>query len=185
MRVTLQLEEDDLLRFRDALARAEALAASADPCHILEGAKYALDHLPIACTPGYVRARIADVQRLIVMLEDEDWLLPPRFQVEVLRVLAYFADPEDLVPDEIGVIGLLDDAILLDILIRDLRGMLRAYAAFVEFRAAWSSSESATATDQRLARTQDLALCRKRLQTRLRPPARGAANRTLGSSGKM
>ncbi|MEO6064506.1 MAG: YkvA family protein [Lysobacterales bacterium] len=185
MRITLHLDEEDLLRFRGALARAEALAASADPCDIIEGAKYALDHLPIASAPGYVRARIADVQRLIVMLEDEDWLLPPGFQLEVLRALAYFADPEDLVPDEIGVIGLLDDAIVLDILIRDLRGMLRAYASFVAFRAAWSTSENATATDERLARTQDLALCRKRLQTRLRPPSRRAANKSGSSIGKL
>lgn len=172
MRVTLHLDEDDLLRFRGALARAEARAACADACDIIDGAKYALDHLPIASAPGYVRARIGDVQRLIVMLEDEDWLLPPAFQLEVLRALAYFGDPEDLVPDEIGVIGLLDDAIVLDLLIRDLRGMLRAYAAFVEFRAAWSASANITAGDQRIVRLQDLAACRKRLQTRLRLPAR-------------
>lgn len=175
MRITLHLDEDDLSRFRGALARAEARAASADPCDILEGAKYALDHLPIASAPGYVRARLADVQRLIVMMEDEDWLLPPAFQTEVLRALAYFGDPEDLVPDEIGVIGLLDDAILLDILIRDLRGMLRAYSAFAEYRASWSHPGPSSAAEARLARSQDLATCRKRLQTRLKPPARRSA----------
>ena len=174
MRVTLQLDEGDLLRFRGALARAEARAACADACDIIDGAKYALDHLPIASAPGYVRARIGDVQRLIVMLEDEDWLLPPVFQTEVLRALAYFGDPEDLVPDEISVIGLLDDAIVLDLLIRDLRGMLRAYATFVEFRAAWSVAADVAPAEGRVARTQDLASCRKRLQTRLRPPARRA-----------
>ncbi len=178
MRITLQLDEDDLLRFRGALMRAEARAACADACDIIDGARYALDHLPIASAPGYVRARIADVQRLILMMEDEDWLLPPAFQTAVLRALAYFGDPEDLVPDEISVIGLLDDAIMLDILIRDLRGMLRAYAAFVEFRASWSQPGQASAADARVARSQDLATCRKRLQTRLKLPARRVAART-------
>lgn len=172
LRVTLHLDDGDLLRFRGALARAEVRAAGADACDIIDGAKYALDHLPIASAPGYVRARIADVQRLIVMLEDEDWLLPPAFQTEVLRALAYFGDPEDLVPDEISVIGLLDDAIVLDLLIRDLRGMLRAYSTFVEFRAAWSASANVNAADERLARIQELSAFRKRLQTRLRPPTR-------------
>ncbi len=179
MRITLHLDEEDLARFRGALARAEARAATADACDIVDGARYALDHLPIASAPGYVRARIADVQRLIVMIEDEDWLLPPAFRTEVLRALAYFGDPEDLIPDEVGVIGLLDDAILLDILIRDLRAMLRAYASFDAFRTAWSASGGATAAEQRHARAEELAICRKRLQTRLRPPARHKANRRL------
>lgn len=174
VRVTLHLDEEDLARFRDALARAEERAACADPCDIIDGAKYALDHLPIATAPGYVRARIADVQRLIIMLEDEEWLLPPAFQAAVLRALAYFGDPEDLVPDEIGVIGLLDDAIVLDLLIRDLRGMLRAYAEFTTYRAGRTVEPDEPGTDARLRCSQELAACRKRLQARLRSPARRA-----------
>ena len=174
MRVTLHLDEEDLARFRGALARAEERAACADACDIIDGAKYALDHLPIASAPGYVRARIADVQRLIIMLEDEEWLLPPAFQAAVLRALAYFGDPEDLVPDEIGVIGLLDDAIVLDLLIRDLRGMLRAYAAFTAYRSGRETDREASGTDARLRGSEDLAACRKRLQARLRPPSRPA-----------
>ncbi len=176
MRVTLQLDADDVARFRAALARAEARVASLEPGDIIDGAKHALDHLPIASAPGYVRGRIADVQRLIVMMEDEDWLLPPAFQRSVLRALAYFADPEDLVPDEIGVIGLLDDAIVLDLLVRELRGMLRAYAAFAEFR----SDSLASAHDRdsprdeagkRLHRSRTLAACRRKLLSRLRAPS--------------
>ncbi len=174
MRVTLHLDEQDLVRFRGALARAEERAACAEACDIIEGAKHALDHLPIASAPGYVRARIADVQRLIIMLEDEDWLLPPAFQSAVLRTLAYFGDPEDLVPDEIGVIGLLDDAILLDLLMRDLRGMLRAYEAFAAYREKRAVEQEGASIEARLRYSQELAACRKRLLARLRPPARRA-----------
>ena len=42
----------------------------------------------------------------------------------------YFSDPEDLIPDDIEVIGLLDDAIVLEILVRRLRHVLQAYADF-------------------------------------------------------
>lgn len=134
MRVTLELEEGDIARFREALKRAERLVESAGEHEVIESAKYALDHLDIAHAPGYVRKRIAEVQRLIIMLEDEAWNLPARERVDVARTLAYFSDPEDLIPDAMGLIGLLDDAIMLEILMRRFRKVLAAYDDFCRFR---------------------------------------------------
>ncbi len=170
MRVTLHLDDDDLLRFREALARAEERAACADPGDIIDGARYALDHLDIASAPGYVRSRILEVGRLIRMLEDEEWRMPDPFQRAVLRALAYFADPDDLVPDEIGVIGLLDDAILLDILLRELRAMLRAFDEFERWRGARETGADNTDASSRIEQARETANQRKRLQARLRPP---------------
>jgi uncharacterized membrane protein YkvA (DUF1232 family) len=134
MRVTLQLEPSDIARFHEALARADRLIESCGEPDIVHAAKYALDHLPIASAPGYVRTRIQEVQRLITMLEDEAWALPRPQRIEVSRVLAYFSDPEDMIPDNLGVIGLLDDAIMLEILLRSLRRVINAYTAFCDLR---------------------------------------------------
>jgi uncharacterized membrane protein YkvA (DUF1232 family) len=52
----------------------------------------------------------------------------------VLETLVYFSDPDDLIPDDIEVIGLLDDAIVLELLLRGQRHVLQAYTAFCEYR---------------------------------------------------
>jgi len=183
LRVTLHLDEEDLARFHAAMERASLRAEGVDASDILDGAKYALDHLPIASAPGYVRARMVDVQRLILMLEDEDWMLPDALRIPALRALAYFGDPEDLVHDHTSVIGLLDDAIVLDLMTRGLRGALRAFDQFSAFRSTQSDRRSAPganrSSEERSECARELAECRRRLLGRLRSPGRtkvGQAN---------
>jgi uncharacterized membrane protein YkvA (DUF1232 family) len=48
----------------------------------------------------------------------------------VLQALAYFAEPSDLVPDQIPGLGFLDDAIMVELVVQDLRPELDAYAIF-------------------------------------------------------
>ena len=48
---------------------------------------------------------------LIEMLVDEEWKLPKNDRERLLAVFMYFGDPEDILPDEIPVIGYLDDVI--------------------------------------------------------------------------
>lgn len=134
MRITIELEAADIERFTRALTRSRHVAQEVDEADILDAAKQALDSLPIASAPSYVRKRIGGVQRLIAMLEDEAWALPAPRRLDVLEALVYFSDPEDLIPDDIEVIGLLDDAIMLELLLRRLAPVLRAYADFCRYR---------------------------------------------------
>jgi uncharacterized membrane protein YkvA (DUF1232 family) len=112
-----------------------------------------------------VRKRIVAVQRLILMLEDEAWALPQPERGQVLETLVYFSDPEDLIPDDIEVIGLLDDAIVLEILLRRLRHVLRAYADFREYCDALAAP---AAPAERHAHAQLLAARRDALRARMR-----------------
>ncbi|GMV30278.1 MAG: hypothetical protein AMXMBFR59_24030 [Rhodanobacteraceae bacterium] len=134
MRISFVLEADDIVRFHAALARAERLADCMDECEIVETAKEALNTLPLASAPSYVRQRLVCVQQMILMLEDEAWCLQADERREVLRTLIYFADPEDLIPDAVVVIGLLDDAIMLELLLRRLRHVIDAYVDFCNYR---------------------------------------------------
>ncbi len=134
MKITFELEPADVERFQEALARARDAVRSADEGELIDCAKHSLDRMPLAAAPLYVRDRINQVQRLIAMLEDEEWALPPALRTEVLSALVYFSDPDDMIPDGLPVIGLLDDAIMLEMLLREERDLLAAYEGFCQFR---------------------------------------------------
>lgn len=166
MRITFELEPADLERFQAALARARRTTRCADEVDVIDAAKYALDHLATATAPAYVRKRLAEVQRLIAMLEDEAWALPDPERADVIDTLVYLSDPDDLIPDDIEVIGLLDDAIMLELLLRRLRRVRKAYAEFCAFRAELDHGAGDDAARRRHAR--ELAERRVLLQTRMR-----------------
>ncbi|MGN6521140.1 MAG: YkvA family protein [Dokdonella sp.] len=166
MRISLELEPADIERFHAALARARRAAACADEFEVIEAAKYALDHLNTADVPAFVRKRVVEVQKLIVMLEDEAWALSGPERADIVGTLVYFSDPDDLIPDEIEVIGLLDDAILLELLLQRMRHVRKAYADFCSFRSALEAD--IRDAEARRAHARDLAALRTRLQERMR-----------------
>lgn len=166
MKITFELEPDDVERFQDALARAREAVRSADEGELLNCAKHSLDRLPLGGAPRYVRDRITQVQRLISMLEDEEWALPPALRGEVLSALVYFSDPDDMIPDGLPVIGLLDDAIMLELLLREERELLAAYDAFCVARQALGPIPDSL--DARTAWCAKLTQERQRLLTPLK-----------------
>lgn len=135
MRITIELEQADVERFVSALERSRLLARMMDELDLIDAAKQTLDTLPLGSAPEYVRKRVGGVQRLILMLEDDSWALPNPERDEVLTALVYFSDPDDLIPDDVEVIGLFDDAVVLELVLRRLRHVLKAYEEFCAFRA--------------------------------------------------
>ena len=167
MRVTFELEPSDIERFHEALARAHRMVRCADEADIVAAAKHALDQLSIGSTPGYVRKRVVQVQRLILMLEDEAWALPRAEREDVVETLVYFSDPEDMIPDDLSVIGLLDDAIMLELLLRRMQHVLQAYEDFCAHRTLLAGSGAS-----RIEQAGALAKKRTTLQDRMRRRAR-------------
>ncbi len=134
MRITFELDSSDLQRFHDAFERARRLTESTDEIDIVDAAKQALDALSMDGVPNYVRCRLVHVQRLLLMFEDDEWALPDPERTDALAVLAYFSDPDDLIPDHIAGIGLIDDAVMLELLARRMRHVLDAWERFRAFR---------------------------------------------------
>jgi uncharacterized membrane protein YkvA (DUF1232 family) len=166
MRITFELEPADVERFHAALARARRMTQCADEVDVIDAAKYALDHMCAGTAPAYVRKRLVEVQRLILMLEDEAWALQDPERSDVIETLAYFSDPDDLIPDDIEVIGLLDDAIMLELLLRRLRHVLNAYSDFCTFRMTLAAMPGDT--DARHVYARNLAERRVKLHKRMR-----------------
>jgi len=68
------------------------------------------------------------------MLTDDEWQLPETDRERLLATFVYFADPEDILPDDIPVIGYLDDVIIIELAVRELVHVREAYADFCQYR---------------------------------------------------
>jgi len=180
MKITFELDRGDIERFHEALARAERRVACAEECDIVDATRQALATLPIAAAPGYIRRQMQEVTGLLDMLEDDAWALPQVERAQVLRLLAYFSDPEDLIHDEVEVIGLLDDAIMLELLMKQIRHVRVAYADFVQARARLPAAADSTA---RIGMARALARLRDRLHARMRRRAVRDAVAGIGAPG--
>ncbi|MEL6415615.1 MAG: DUF1232 domain-containing protein, partial [Pseudomonadota bacterium] len=87
------------------------------------------------------------------------------------EVLAYFADPNDIIPDDLPGIGFLDDTIMVDLASMDLQPELEAYAEFCENRKELEAKD---------AEAQPLKVARDELQSRMR---RRRRRRSGGAAG--
>jgi uncharacterized membrane protein YkvA (DUF1232 family) len=81
--------------------------------------------------PDFVKERLGKLEVLIRMLDDAD---EGRHRARVLGALAYFAEPADLIPDQIPGLGFLDDAIMVELVVRDLQPEIESYADFCRYR---------------------------------------------------
>ena len=86
----------------------------------------------------------------------------------VVRAMAYFAEPDDLIADRIPGIGFLDDAIMVELVVRDLEHEIGAYQEFCQFRAIEEDRLAKQGVDARVGREDWLADKRAVLHSRMR-----------------
>ena len=133
-KLTIELSDRDLRHFRRELQRTRQSVSIADDEEILSAAADSLQRMRSADVPDFVTARLVKLQLLLDMLTDADWHMDETERSPVLAALAYLCDPEDVIPDEIPGIGLLDDAVMIELVFRELRHELDAYEDFRGYR---------------------------------------------------
>ena len=134
-KISIELSERDLRHFRRELGNARKAVRIADDEEILSAARDLVASFKASKLPDFVRERFGKLQKLLEMLADPDWRLADRERGPVLAALAYLCDPEDIIPDSIPGIGLLDDAVMIELVFQELRHEIEAYDDFVRFRA--------------------------------------------------
>jgi len=134
-RVSFTLDEQDVAYFRSLFRKAKRAAREGDEVEILTGARQLVEKVRAANkTPKFVVTAIEALEDLVQIIEDKDWRAPKAVVNPVLAALAYFSEPEDLIPDEIPVLGFLDDAIMMKFVEREFKYELAAYRKFRRFR---------------------------------------------------
>lgn len=179
LKVTIELSNSDLGHFRRVMREARAVAEQHSAEEIMAAAGTLLGRVQEEAAPEFIRDRLESIRGLIDMLRDEEWKLPDPERLRVLNALAYFCEPEDMIPDEVPGLGLLDDAIMVELVVRELRHEIEAYRDFCGFRKAQDErGEDPT------NREAWLDARRKVLQSRMRNRRRRERERRRGTGSR-
>jgi uncharacterized membrane protein YkvA (DUF1232 family) len=111
-------------------------------------------------------------------LEDPEWQMPEDEKNEILTSLAYFSEPEDLVPDNIPGLGYVDDAIMIELVIQELSQDLAAYKQFCKYR---TTEENRRGAEADVNRDSWLTSKRTELRSQMRRGRSKGASRRLFS----
>lgn len=114
--------------FLDALERGmrQALARVSDAGALVRAARRIAREARQRELPAFVMRQMYVLEALTRLAEDPESRLEKRARARVFGVLAYAVEPVDLLPDALPEIGLLDDAIAIDLVAGEVEAELTA-----------------------------------------------------------
>jgi uncharacterized membrane protein YkvA (DUF1232 family) len=165
LRISFDLNDDDLKHFQLVMNEARKATARTAPEDIVAAAQGLLRDVEDSSAPTFVVERLHKLRLMIDMLSDIEWRLPHQEAKRVLNALAYFSEPEDLIPDNIPGLGFLDDAIMIELVVRELKHEIEAYQDFCNYRERLKRQHGDSVVAKRGGWLDDR---RKSLQSRMR-----------------
>jgi len=174
VKVSFELSPRDIQYFRERLERIRAGKRSRDEETVIRLAAKLVKEAVAAEPPEFVSTRLLKLEQLIAMLRDEEWRLEGRDRARILDALAYFVDPDDLIPDRVPGIGYLDDAIMVELVVQELKHDIGAYEDFCGFRESGRAASEDALEDRRQS-----------LQARMRRRRRNERQRHRDRSGSV
>ena len=136
MKFSFTLDDEDLKYFQRLLRDARKYAKEQPESDIVASVRNVVAQArKTPRLPGFAEEAIDTLEALIDLVEDKEWAAPAAVTSKVVAALAYFAQPEDLIPDTVPGLGFLDDAIMIKIVEADFKHELSGYRKFCRFRA--------------------------------------------------
>lgn len=134
-KVTFTLDESDANYFRSLYRKAKRGAKELDAQAIIQDARGIVKEVRSnKKTPPFVIDAIDVLADLVDLIQDDEYAAPKRVRDEVLAALAYFSNPEDLIPDHVPVLGFLDDAIMVKFIEEEFKNELWGFRKFRSLR---------------------------------------------------
>ena len=176
--ITFTLSDQDLGHFQTIVDKAKsAMQDDHNAASIEAAAKQLISDANEGELPDFISDRLAKLEVIINMVGDTEWQLSDEDRGRVLGALVYFCDPEDLIPDHIPGLGFLDDAIYVELVIRELKSEIESYEEFCTFRTAEEDRRKNKGEDPHVEREEWLADKRAALHAKMRK------RRTSSSTG--
>ncbi|NKB35494.1 MAG: DUF1232 domain-containing protein [Pseudomonadales bacterium] len=174
--ITFTLSDRDLERFKTIASKTKSETAGTEDHVEIEKAAYKIVDVAMnSDLPDFIADRLLQLKVLLEMIRDDEWAIDPEDRSRIVSAMAYFADPIDLIPDHIPGIGFLDDAMFVEIVIRELNDEIEGYNEFCEFRSNEEERLSAEGKDPNENRDEWVIPKRDELHSRILE-TRGAKN---------
>ncbi|AUJ72089.1 MULTISPECIES: YkvA family protein [Pseudoalteromonas] len=163
--INFELSDSDLEHFRGMMKAAIEKSGDVSDAEIIAKARNLVATMEKSNLPEFVSTRLISLQTLIDAVLDEEWQMPEDEKREIMASLAYFSEPEDIVPDHIPVLGYVDDAIMIELVLQELSLDLKAYREFCGFRA---TEEARRGDNAKVDRESWLAGTRSQIRSSMR-----------------
>lgn len=171
---TIALGDAAVKRFNQLLAHIAPNATSVSADQLVTLARW-LQQQPGGQAMAILSERLGRAEQLRRMLNDSDWDTGADTRDRARMLTSYLQQVDDLIPDHLPLVGLLDDALLVELTWPAFEGETRDYADFCRFRAA--ERPRGNAAERRLAWENaclaEAALLQQRRGVRSRPYAAG------------
>ncbi len=155
-KVSFTLDEADAAYFRALYRKAKKGAVGQDAAKIIREAKAIVKEVRASKkTPAFVTEAISVLADLTDLIQDDEYAAPVPVRNQVLAGLAYFSNPDDLIPDHIPGLGFLDDAIMIKFIEDEFKHELWGYRRFRARRDSAEQRPWAPAGKERLLKRLD------------------------------
>lgn len=176
LRFVVEISDSDLEHYRHLLDETAERLADLDDSELAQSARRLLEKARHSELSASVKKRLDDLGTLIAMLEDREWGLEGEDRERIRKVMSYFTNALDVIPDEIPGLGFVDDALMTELILRELREDLDAYRDFCGYR-----TQQEELRGKEAPVTRDAWLAAKRRQMFLRIKRRRQERRRHGS----
>ena len=163
--LNFELNDHDLEHFQAAITAAKKAASDKTPEQIIDCAVQLLADAQKVVIPEFILQRLLRLDDMIAMVRDDAWAMSAEDSDRILSALTYFCDPDDVIPDSVAVLGFLDDAIMIELSVRELKHELDAYDDFCDFRQ--NQAERRGLAPDKVGRTDWLDARREELMERM------------------
>jgi len=170
--ITFTLSDQDLDHFQKIIDQSKTAVARQSDEQIEAAARTLISDAGNSNLPNYIAERLAKLEVVINMASDAEWALNEEERSRILGALVYFCNPEDLIPDTVPGLGFLDDAIYVEIIIRELKSEIDYYEEFSRFRTEEEVRRKEQGLDPYVDREAWLADKRAALHKKMRKPRR-------------
>lgn len=182
VRVSFNLDDADLEHLA-AIAQQTQLRARDEPADaIIARAREVLETASRAQLAGFVKERYSRLESMLLMVEDGQWGLSAEDRQRTLNALACFGSSTAAAPAS----GLLDHAIMIELVSRDLHHDLEAYRDFRRLRDSYDKKHAAPDADRERWLQERCATLQERMHKRRRrdlDSARGGLRKLLSLFG--